>query len=297
MKSLKNILAASVAAMFTVVCLAGCVKVPVVEADHDDSFVTTAVTTVIETTAVTTEISTTAVTTTEITTITTTEATTEVTTTEVTTEAPKPTEPVTEAPATEQEREIVETEATVQETQPPVIVEPEYVVYKASTHYIHRSTCRWAKSGDPVRIENTEGIEARKCSECNPEMDIITEYVEPQPTYNCSLSDYEYNLIMQLMCNEYGSGTMIERAKIVAATMNACNRNGWSVETFVYRACVPFGFTPGYSSYHGVAVSDMADAMEYYFTYGTAGFYDSGYWCEGADSWWGDGYYNHFYRA
>jgi hypothetical protein len=110
MESLKNILAASVAAMFTVVCLAGCVKVPVAEADHNNSFVTTAVTTVIETTAVTTEISTTAVTTTEITT-TTMETATEVTTTEVTTEAP--TEPVTEAPATEQEREIVETETTV----------------------------------------------------------------------------------------------------------------------------------------------------------------------------------------
>ena len=31
------------------------------------------------------------------------------------------------------------------------------------------------------RIENTEGIEARRCSECNPSMEIITEYIEPVP--------------------------------------------------------------------------------------------------------------------
>lgn len=62
----------------------------------------------------------------------------------------------------------------------PVIME-EYVIYKPATHYIHMNTCRWAESGDVYRIENTEGIEARKCSECNPPMEIITEYIEPVP--------------------------------------------------------------------------------------------------------------------
>ena len=60
----------------------------------------------------------------------------------------------------------------------PVIME-EYVIYKPATHYIHMNTCRWAESGDVYRIENTEGIEARKCSECNPPMEIIAEYIEP----------------------------------------------------------------------------------------------------------------------
>ena len=62
----------------------------------------------------------------------------------------------------------------------PVIME-EYVIYKPATHYIHMNTCRWAESGDVYRIENTEGIEARKCSECNPSMEIIAEYIEPVP--------------------------------------------------------------------------------------------------------------------
>ena len=31
------------------------------------------------------------------------------------------------------------------------------------------------------KIENTEDIEARRCSECNPSMEIITEYIEPVP--------------------------------------------------------------------------------------------------------------------
>lgn len=43
------------------------------------------------------------------------------------------------------------------------------------------NTCRWAASGDIYKIENTEDIEARRCSECNPSMEIITEYIEPVP--------------------------------------------------------------------------------------------------------------------
>ena len=62
----------------------------------------------------------------------------------------------------------------------PVIIE-EYVIYKPATHYIHMNTCRWAASGDIYKIENTEDIEVRRCSECNPSMEIITEYIEPVP--------------------------------------------------------------------------------------------------------------------
>ena len=69
---------------------------------------------------------------------------------------------------------------TTTTTTTPVIIE-EYVIYKPATHYIHMNTCCWATSGDAYRIENTEGIEARRCSECNPSMEIITEYIEPVP--------------------------------------------------------------------------------------------------------------------
>ena len=55
----------------------------------------------------------------------------------------------------------------------------EYLVYKPDTHYVHRSTCKWAATGDVERIENTDGIEARKCPDCNPDVDIVNEYKEP----------------------------------------------------------------------------------------------------------------------
>jgi len=188
----------------------------------------------------------------------------------------------------------------VEETTPAPIVE-EYLVYKPSTHYIHKNTCHW-NCGDAYKIDNADGLEARLCTECGVQCEGYIEYIEPVPepvniSGNVSMSDYEYNLLCGLIANEYGSASLVERAKIVAATFNACNRNGWSIEAFIYTACVPYGYTPGYTYYSGVAASSMSDAIDYYFTYGESGFWDSGYWETGADSWWGDGWYNHFYRA
>lgn len=78
---------------------------------------------------------------------------------------------------------LATTSTTTTTTTTTIVTEPieTYVVYKPATHYIHMNTCRWAASGEVQRIENTEGIEARRCSECNPSMEIITEYVEPVP--------------------------------------------------------------------------------------------------------------------
>lgn len=67
-----------------------------------------------------------------------------------------------------------QTTAFIMETQKPttetVLITTEPIV-----------TCCGATSGDIDRIENTEDIEARRCSECNPSMEIITEYTEPVP--------------------------------------------------------------------------------------------------------------------
>lgn len=52
----------------------------------------------------------------------------------------------------------------------------EFVVYKPSTHYVHRSTCHWVDS-TCYEIEDTNGLEARKCTECNPDIEIVTPYV------------------------------------------------------------------------------------------------------------------------
>lgn len=98
----------------------------------------------------------------------------------------------TEAPAIEAEVVIVpETEAPVEyveptpetEAEPAPVVEPveEYLVYKPSTYYIHRSTCRWSKD-DAYRIDSANGLTARLCTECCPECNGFEEYVEATPS-------------------------------------------------------------------------------------------------------------------
>lgn len=135
-------------------------------------------------TTTTTDITTTNITTSGTTAVTTTSAITSAdTTTETATETT-----VTETPQEEQKPETndPETEAPKQEEpQPepepePVKVEPveEFLVYKPSTYYIHRSTCRWNKD-DAYRVDSVEGLEARLCTECNPECGGFTEYVAP----------------------------------------------------------------------------------------------------------------------
>ena len=46
---------------------------------------------------------------------------------------------------------------------------------------IPENTTTTVASDEVQRIENTEGIEERRCSECNPSMEITTEYIEPVP--------------------------------------------------------------------------------------------------------------------
>lgn len=53
-----------------------------------------------------------------------------------------------------------------------------YFVYKPSTHYIHTNECRWYDNSCYI-ITDTNEIEARKCSECNPDIEIVNEYIEP----------------------------------------------------------------------------------------------------------------------
>lgn len=118
---------------------------------------------------------------------------------------------------------------------------------------------------------------------------------------SCSLTDSEYTLLCQLIANEAGFASLIERAKIVGAVMNGCKRWNKTVTEFIYSACVPYGFSPGQTYYcrGTVRASDMADAVDYYLANGELGFYDTGWWTDGADSWSGchsDGL-NHFYRA
>lgn len=68
----------------------------------------------------------------------------------------------------------------------------EKVMYKPSTHYIHRASCHWADD-TCYEIENTEGIKCRKCTECNPEMEIKEEYKEKKPKKKKSKENNQSN--------------------------------------------------------------------------------------------------------
>lgn len=147
---------------------------------------------------------------------------------------------------------------------------------------------------EPVVIETQSVTTTEICTETTTE-EPVTEVVR------CNLSDSEYTLLCQLIANEAGFASLIERAKIVGAVMNGCKRWNKTVTEFIYSACVPYGFTPGQTYYcrGTVLASDMADAVDYYLANGEAGFYDTGWWEYGADSWSGchSDHLNHFYRA
>ena len=84
-------------------------------------------------------------------------------------------ETTTEAIATTTTTTSKAEETTTVTTEPIVEEEDntgEYIVYKPSTHYVHRSTCHWFNS-ECVPITSTEGLEARICTECNPDIDSV----------------------------------------------------------------------------------------------------------------------------
>lgn len=149
-----------------------------VEAPDVEPEVTTTITTPVITLVSTSISTTTENTTTANISETTTEITTEGTT-EIVTDAPvEEVVPETEAPKAE---EVVDTEP-IAEVQPvETEKQEEYLVYKESTHYIHKNTCRWNK-GDTYRVNDVTGLEARLCNECNPVCEGYIEYSEPTPS-------------------------------------------------------------------------------------------------------------------
>lgn len=72
---------------------------------------------------------------------------------------------------TEAETTTAETTAKVEDNQP-------YLVYKPSTKYAHRSTCRWNKD-DAYKCDDFSQLETRICSECKPEIGDHIEYQAP----------------------------------------------------------------------------------------------------------------------
>lgn len=234
----------------------------------------------VSTTTTTTEIPQTTIseeTTTNTTTTTTTTTTSETTTSTTTTSSTTTTTQVT----------------TIIETTPPEPV-PEYIVYKPSTHYVHRSTCHWVDS-TCQEITSTEGYETRKCSECNPDIEIISPYVEPvietpivdTSTTGLPITEYERILLCNLVGREYGANWVptAEKAKVVAVVMNRVRdprfpNDIYSVLTQPYQFS---GYLPS-SSYTSKVTDDVIAAVNYYFN-NTAEFSSTILYFEGDGTW------------
>lgn len=263
----------------------------------------------ISTTAQTTSTVTTCTTSTSTTTttgmLTTTSSSTSITDTTVETE---PTTTTTEEPtttSTEETTEVIttmEVATTVEEPTTTATEEAprEYVVYKPSTHYIHRNTCHWVNA-ECYEIENTEGLECRCCSECNPDMDIVSEYVVQQTTVNNGDGYYSLNFITEdervYLCNtvgtEYGSDwvSLYDKACVVATIMNRVHDGGWTNgnPSTVYNVLTaPYQYNPNYAVpyYRSNVTQSCIDAVEYYFEHQE----DFPHYT----SFWGDGTYNYF---
>lgn len=177
------------------------------------------------------------------------------------------------------EEEIIEEEF---ETTEPVVEEPTFTVFKPSTHYIHTNKCRWYSS-ECYEITDTEDIEARKCSECSPDMEIIHEYVPETPT----VADYDRQLLAEIVWHEAGSSYIdtYSKAKVAAGVMNRVYDSRFPAT--VYDVLTQPGQFSGY--WPGCCTPTQAcyDAVDYYFS--NMGEFNSD------NSWWGDGYQNHFY--
>ena len=174
------------------------------------------------------------------------------------------------------------------EVQKEAKVEPKkeiYVVYKPSTHYIHKSDCHWVDD-TCYKIENTNDIEAILCTECNPDMKIVNEYVEPKPVV-AGIDSYDRQLLAEIVWHEAGSNyiSQYEKARVAAGVMNRVNDSRFpnSVYSVLTQAGQFSGYWPGCCS----PTQDCYDAVDYYFAnVGSFG-------CE--NSWYGDGWSNHFY--
>ena len=107
-------------------------------------------------------------------------------------------------------------------------------------------------------------------------------------TSDRNISDYEYNLLINLTSSEYGSSWVPteEKSKIAATVLNiADNYYGGSITDAIYNSCVPYGFDPSYSYYTDDsiydAVNNVVDNEEAWSDWN-------------ATSWYGDGTYNYF---
>ena len=163
----------------------------------------------------------------------------------------------------------------------------KYICYKPSTHYVHYSTCRWFDD-TCYEITDTLNLEARKCSECNPDIEIVNLYVPtPEVATSIGVSDYDRQLLAEIVCHEAGSDwiSTYNKAKVAAGVMNRVNDSRFP--STVYGVLTQPNQFSGYWPGCCTPYQSCYDAVDYYLTHTNEFNTDN--------SWWGDGYQNHFY--
>lgn len=161
----------------------------------------------------------------------------------------------------------------------------EHVVYKPSTKYIHKNNCKWVDDSC-YEIASTEDIEARKCSDCNPDMVIVNEYTVPATTTETETNNTgtagltSLNYITEtervMLCNvvggEYGSDwiSQYDKACVVACVMNRYYDGGWcnGMDNTIYNVITAPGQFNSYyanTSYNSNVTDSCISAVEYYF--------------------------------
>lgn len=189
-------------------------------------------------------------------------------------------------------KETIETKA---ETTTVPVETSILIVYKPNTHYVHKSNCHWVDDSC-YEITDTNEIEARKCTECDPDITIVTEYVQPSVNAGISydnLSEWDITLLRKIVSNEWGSDwvSVEDKAKIVASVMNMVKDPRWgnTIESVLDVSCAPWGF----NKYANHYMSDsIIAAVDYYFANKDTVF--ANWTC---NSWYGDGVNNYFYTA
>ena len=182
-----------------------------------------------------------------------------------------------------------ETTTTVAETT------REYIVFKPGTHFVHKNTCKWVDD-TCYEIADTNGIEARKCSDCNPDIEIVSEYVEPTNApgeYAITVSDSDYILLCNCVAHEAGSNwiSAYNKACVVEVIMNRVNSGAYPNSIYgvitqkgQFSGCWSYADLTGFSS----KVTDLVkEGVDMYLS-------DPSQFNHGYYGFWGDGKQNHF---
>jgi len=175
-------------------------------------------------------------------------------------------------------------------------------VYKPSTQYFHMTSCKWFDDTCVFDYDINE-IEGRICSKCKPDVKLVKEYKPPvtQTTSSSSgvytmsnlpCTQAEFYMLANLVAHEYGADwvSLHEKGKVVMTVMNRVRDSRFpnSIRSVILQRN-QFCWVPD-SYYWRRTTQSCKDAVLYYFNHRSS-------YSTSLNSFWGDGWVNHFYAA